>query len=521
MPGYITKNLIRALCLCHAAVQLPSASAAGDRAEESQVFGQHQVRDAAQKLLGATPGTSGLFTKKQQEGELCPTYGESQWTGSITVDEGHDIFYWFFHSRHDPENDPVIVSFAGGPGASSELSMLQGAGPCSLDESLKPAPNPWSWSNNASLLFIDQPTGTGFSKLAPGLPLPNTEQETAKDFQRFLNIFFKQAFPEKKHLPIHIYTGSYGGHYGPVYLHHILESRRKGSDEAFLGNIESLILSDAVTDWTGTFLGVYPLLCENPQSSILNATACESIKAILAEQERLGAQCRETYDLERCKEAFDHGAKYIHGPYMDQRGDLSDSKLRTLHLHIHMLIVHIFKVHRKCPDDAEYPACDQPLLGAVRNILDQDWVKEALDLPTSLEFKDVNMEMWTAFHESGAWYAPTTRELVDVLDAYSEVDKVGDIRVLLLNGNSDFIVNTPGNMWHYDRLAWTGQSEYQSKEFQPLPEGLAATGSWKGTGDGRLVFVAIDEATHFMKPKLREGYSRIVDKWIRHGWEMP
>lgn len=130
------------------------------------------------------------------------------------------------------------------------------------------------------------------------------------------------------------------------------------------------------------------------------------------------------------------------------------------------------------------------------------------------------MDMWVAFHESGAWYAPTTRELIDVLDAYSEENKVGDIRLLILNGNLDFFVNTPGNMWHYDRLVWSGQSEFRSKEFQPLPEGLAVTGSWKATRDGRLAFVAIDEATHFMQPALREGYSRIVDKWLQHGWQM-
>lgn len=358
MPGVVdTKTLVSALLLSHGAAWLLSASATEHHSTESAVLGQHQERDAAQKTLGKTlKASDDLFTKKLQDDTLCPTYGESQWTGTITVDEGHDIFYWFFDSRNDPENDPIIISFAGGPGASSAISMLRGTGPCSIEkDAAKPAPNPWSWNNHASVLFIDQPAGTGYSRLAPGLPLPNTEQETAKGFQRFLNLFFDQVFPKKQHLPIHICTGSYGGHYGPVYLHHILESRRKGSEDAFRGNIESLILPDAVTDWTGLFVGVHPLLCENSEYTILNKTVCESIKRIVPEQKRLGGECRVAYTFEKCKEAYDHGAKYIHGPYMDQRGDLSDSKwVRNPFTRTHMLTSCSFS-HEKVPRRRQVP----------------------------------------------------------------------------------------------------------------------------------------------------------------------
>ena len=173
---------------------------------------------------------------------------------------------------------------AGGPGASSLLNMLRGTGPCALDDGdTIPKPSPWSWNNNASLLFIDQPTGTGFSKPLNGAPLPKTGQETAKDFQRFVNVFFKHIFPGKRHLPIHISTGSCGGQYGPVYLHHILQLRRNGTDEAFWGNIKTLILPDAVIDWTGPFIGIYPLLCENvDERGRLNAIAYELIANSLA-----------------------------------------------------------------------------------------------------------------------------------------------------------------------------------------------------------------------------------------------
>ncbi len=135
-------------------------------------------------------------------------------------------------------------------------------------------------------------------------------------------------------------------------------------------------------------------------------------------------------------------------------------------------------------------------------------------------YSNLNMEMWLAFHDSGAFTAPTTKELIDVLDAYADKDKVGDIKVLVINGNLDFVVNTPGNMWQFDRLGWRGQDGYRSKQFQALPTGLGITGSWKATGDGRLAFVAMDGAGHFMSGDTREGFYRTLQEWLRGGWRM-
>lgn len=262
----------------------------------------------------------GHFTKKKQDNSTCPTYGESQWTGAVTVDKGRDLFYWYFDSRNDPENDPIIIWMNGGPGGSSMLGLFDELGPCWLDaESNTAEPNPWSWNNNASLLVLDQPAGSGLSHLADGLPLPVREEDTAQDFQQFLNIFFSNVFPSKRHLPIHIATESYGGHYGPVYLYHILQSRQYDSKTAFWGRIDSLILVSALIDFTGTFVGTYELLCDDREKKgILNATACEDIARNLPEQERLGRSCQLAYTAgEECTAAHKHGDSIIHAAYKE------------------------------------------------------------------------------------------------------------------------------------------------------------------------------------------------------------
>lgn len=113
----------------------------------AQVLADHEQPQGQRPLehLNAGSNHNPHFTKKKQDNTICPTYGESQWTGTINVSKGHDIFYWYFDSRNDPKNDPVIVWMNGGPGASSLGSLFTGNGPCWLKANASHVdPNPWS-----------------------------------------------------------------------------------------------------------------------------------------------------------------------------------------------------------------------------------------------------------------------------------------------------------------------------------------------------------------------------------------
>ena len=75
-----------------------------------------------------------------------------------------NYFYWFFESRSAPKSDPVVLWMTGGPGCSSEVALFGENGPCSVNAAGDGTiPNAFSWNSNASLLYIDQPAGTGFS----------------------------------------------------------------------------------------------------------------------------------------------------------------------------------------------------------------------------------------------------------------------------------------------------------------------------------------------------------------------
>ncbi|KAJ3494290.1 hypothetical protein NLG97_g4177 [Lecanicillium saksenae] len=464
---------------------------------------------------------AGQFSLAPANETVCATYGESQWTGTIDVSDSRRLFFWAFNSRNDPANDPVIIWLNGGPAGSSMLGLFAEMGPCSLNtDSNATIPNPWAWNNNATLVFIDQPAGVGFSSVADNSPLPKTNLDGAEDFQTFLNIFFRDVFPDKAHLPIHIATESYGGRYGPVYTKHILESRRYGAQGAFWGNISSLVLVNAVLDQTAPALGAYELLCvQSRGKGILNDTSCESMRAHMPQCEALGQSCQLTQDGYICEAMIDYCFDNIHSHF----AQLVETGTRSS-----------FNIHNPCYD---MPLCSDPTKGNITAYLNQPHIKDALGLPMSFTYASLNSTINKLYIDNRDPWCPTTNELAAVLDAYlaapvagpskqtlvAQTDGLGDIKVLVLNGNEDYAVNTPGQKWLYESLRWSGQADYRAAQWQSLESvnpSLQAGGQWKSSRDARLVFVAVDGAGHMVPGDVGEGSYRILQRWLEGGWRM-
>ncbi|KAH6855610.1 putative carboxypeptidase S1 [Chaetomium sp. MPI-CAGE-AT-0009] len=163
-----------------------------------------------------------------------------------------NIFFWFFEARNvPPEDAPLVLWLQGGPGAPSTEQALGEIGPCiAQSDSNSTVLNPWSWNNEANLLFVDQPVQTGFSydEAVPGVldmvtntivpadkwdgPLNYTARQGlfgSQDPSKFVKTtavaadtlsevlrawmgHFKQYSTDE----IHIWGLSYGGHYGPA-----------------------------------------------------------------------------------------------------------------------------------------------------------------------------------------------------------------------------------------------------------------------------------------------------------------
>ena len=97
--------------------------------------------------------------------------------------------------------------------------MLLELGPCRINnDGLNTHRNPHSWTRNSSMIFVDQPVGTGLSYTDPGVDVPTTSAIGAEDLYIFLQIFLTEIFPEQRQVPFHISGESFG-----VCLKHSIE----------------------------------------------------------------------------------------------------------------------------------------------------------------------------------------------------------------------------------------------------------------------------------------------------------
>ena len=141
-------------------------------------------------------------------------------------DDGtHQLFYWMYPAA-DFDNAPLAIWLNGGPGASSTFANFLMNGPMRIEKTAGGTDADYniylasqgSWVDAATMIFIDQPVGTGFSY---GEPLLTTMDEAATEFVHFLDQIWTMYTPfPKKDL---FMTGeSYAGKYIPRFSWEIL-----------------------------------------------------------------------------------------------------------------------------------------------------------------------------------------------------------------------------------------------------------------------------------------------------------
>jgi cathepsin A (carboxypeptidase C) len=154
-------------------------------------------------------------------------------------------YFWAFESRNDPATDPVVLWLTGGPGCSSTLALLSENGPCSITaDGAGTATNPASWNSNATVIWLDQPAGVGFSY---GTMNDNNEDMVGEDAYYFLQNFFADH-PEYASQPFFVFGESFGGHYAPGVAHAIFEKNKDVPEGAVRINLSGLGIGNGLTD---------------------------------------------------------------------------------------------------------------------------------------------------------------------------------------------------------------------------------------------------------------------------------
>lgn len=167
--------------------------------------------------------------------------GESHKPGFVEYPNGDDMFYWLLYSRRNPTTDPLTIYLQGGPGCSSLVSTFFENGPFHINDDLSLRKNPFSWNNNANLLYVDQPVGVGFSSVASTDHYRTDEDGVAQDFYYFLEKFIEDN-PEFKGRDFYLTGVSYAGHYVPAIAAYYLKQEVQSL------NLKAIAIGDGWTD---------------------------------------------------------------------------------------------------------------------------------------------------------------------------------------------------------------------------------------------------------------------------------
>eukprot|EP01126_Amoeba_proteus_P046918 TRINITY_DN5325_c0_g1_i4.p1 TRINITY_DN5325_c0_g1~~TRINITY_DN5325_c0_g1_i4.p1 ORF type:complete len:446 (-),score=30.57 TRINITY_DN5325_c0_g1_i4:152-1489(-) len=165
------------------------------------------------------------------------------YSGYVTVDpkNGRNLFYWFVPSSRQPASDPVVLWLQGGPGCSGLVGLLEEHGPYVPNEHGGLRANPYSWNRVANVLYIEAPSGVGFSYSDTPSDYNTDDTKTALDNYAFLRLWY-EIYPEFKNNRLWITGESYGGVYVPTLTELIL----RGNDAPLRKRLEGIMVGNGV-----------------------------------------------------------------------------------------------------------------------------------------------------------------------------------------------------------------------------------------------------------------------------------
>ncbi|KAK6529099.1 hypothetical protein TWF694_004316 [Orbilia ellipsospora] len=412
-------------------------------------------------LRGRTvnPGKLGVDKVKQHSGYLDNNATDTH------------LFYWFFESRNDPANDPIILWLSGGPGGDSISPIFYDIGPGKFTPMGEMKSNPSSWNNNASMLFLDQPVNTGFSYSQ------NQTSDTiaaSKDVYALLTLFFEQ-FPQYRKQHFHITGSSYAGHWVPVFAYEIL------SHEESNINLKSISVGNGLTDPKAQFASLPGMACgKGGVDPVLDEEACEEMERAAEKCLSMIEGCYESAEPGRCSPATKFCEGALLGAVRSQ--DVSVYDLR----------------HRKGDPSPHPEAKFVTKFFKTREVLEMLGVEKFHDYTPSAG------EVMKAFVESGDVVMPYQRFVPEILKR---------IPMMVYAGDKDFICNWLGVREWTERLEWEGKEKFNKAELQTWKLDGKEVGQMKR--EGNLAFVRIYDAGHAVAGDKPEAALDMMNSFLK------
>lgn len=325
------------------------------------------------------------------------------------------------------------------------IGLFQEHGPCRIEtfSATQTVKNEDAWINAASMFYLDQPIGVGFSFDAnPSAATINSTFAAAEDVVAFLKIWYEH-FPSTKKLDLHMAGESYGGHYIPIFADHILINNEAALIDQRPGDViplKSILIGNGAYDHAYQEASHYDMTCTqaNGVGPLVDGETCERMKH--------GApECKELYDkcsAERepaCDAVWQHCAPILYSPYLQTNRSVYD-------------------VRRHCPGRGNGPCYEVD--EAIKNYLDRADVREAFHVDArASDWQMCNDHIFDAFINSNDIYYPVKPFLEQVLTL--------QLPVFLFAGTSDFLCNYVGNERFLQTLDWRGGAGFRTASKSP------------------------------------------------------
>ncbi|CAK4086924.1 unnamed protein product [Aphanomyces euteiches] len=384
-----------------------------------------------------------------------------------------NYFYWFFESRSDPANDPLVLWLTGGPGGSSMVALLSENGPCTIDPDLQTVTNPYSWTNNASVIWLDQPTGVGFS-YGDVQDQDHNEIDVGRDIYGFLQGFLKKN-PKFQSHEFFITGESYGGHYVPAAANYILNAP-KAADEVQI-NLKGIAVGNGLTDSVTQIPYTVEMVNNAYNKTLVAPEKVANLRELAKSVTKLAAKCQESQnESDSCIAARDSWSSELILPLV------STSNVNPYDIR----------------EDCTFGCIDYMVYGA--KFLNSPQVQAKLHVNKTWE--EVNFVTYNAF--SVDFMKDYVQFVPDLL--------AGGVRVLIYAGDADLMCNWLGNEAWTKKLEWPSKKEYNDAPVKPLVVAGKQAGEVRSSNN--LSFVRVYNAGHMVPTNQPEVSLALVNRFF-------
>ncbi|KAK7262258.1 hypothetical protein RJT34_29823 [Clitoria ternatea] len=380
------------------------------------------------------------------------------------------MFYFFFESRNS-KDDPVVVWLTGGPGCGSELALFYENGPFHITNNLSLVWNNYGWDQASNILFVDQPTGTGFSYSTDAGDIRNDEVGISNDLYDFLQEFFK-AHPEFVKNDFYITGESYAGHYVPAIASRVNQGNKQ--KQGIIINLKGFAIGNGLTN-PGIQYPAYPdFALEN---KLISQSDYNNIKLLIPDCEEAVKAC-DTQGGQSCADAY----ATCEDLFSDILGIAED--------------INYYDIRKKCVGDLCYDFSN------LEKFLNLGNVKSALGVGKDLKFVSCSEVVYNAMRQD------RMRNLEVGIPALLE----DGIKLLVYAGEEDLICNWIGNSRWVNGVEWSGRKAFDaSTKVDFLVDGVDA-------GDlnnfGPLSFLKVHGAGHMVPMDQPKAALQMLKSWM-------